>query len=308
MIKRFSLPGYYNHFNEIQVLLQYYKQHPDYFYPDRIIDSAYDLPPGLIWNGGRINLSNKHNKISYDQLFSFYHSIPNFHLRHTCTNMLLGEEEILNKECNNFLKKYVSQQDKIIVNNSVLYTYLRKNYSFEIIFSTTLCLDDIDTINKLSENNIYVLNYNYNNNDDYLRQLKHPEHIEILCGEPCVDNCPDRLQHYRTISKQQLGLPLDDNDIIQCRHRVMTEAITPQTEFDVIQNRANAIHNDRIEALAAQGFQYFKISGRFTSTLVFFKLISYYLILPEKREEAEKELCKEVAKYQLCQKLKLKLN
>ena len=272
MIKRFSLPGYYNHFNEIQVLLQYYKQHPDYFYPDRIIDSAYDLPPGLIWNGGRINLSNKHNKIY------------------------------------NFLKKYVSQQDKIIVNNPVLYTYLRKNYSFEIIFSTTLCLNDIDTINKLSENNIYVLNYNYNNNDDYLRQLKHPEHIEILCGEPCVDNCPDRLQHYRTISKQQLGLPLDDNDIIQCRHRVMTEAITPQTEFDVIQNRANAIHNDRIEALAAQGFQYFKISGRFTSTPVFFKLISYYLILPEKREEAEKELCKEVAKYQLCQKLKLKLN
>ena len=52
MIK-FSIADYYGHSHFIIMFLDMQEQFPHYFYEDRKIDSAYGMPSGLIWNGGR---------------------------------------------------------------------------------------------------------------------------------------------------------------------------------------------------------------------------------------------------------------
>lgn len=290
-MKKFSLPGYYHHYYEIKTLINYRNQYPEYFYEDRIIDSAYDLPPGLIWNGGRINLRDERD-VPKQKLFEYYHHLSNFHLRHTCTNMLLDEKLVQDVDCNKFIKQYISSQDYIIINNKILYSYLKENYpTLQFIWSTTLGITELNQVNDMSKNNIFVMNYNYNNDNEYISKLINPQNIEVLCAEPCIDNCPDRMRHYRSLSKQQLHLTLDNNDIIYCPNRmVINQRITPQKEFDTIQSRHHAITSERIDELASQGIQYFKISGRFIKSNVFYWIITYYLVLPEYREKVYNEL------------------
>jgi hypothetical protein len=67
--------------------------------------------------------------------------------------------------------------------------------------STTLGITDIDQVNNISKNEIYVLYYGKNNDNNYLKSLKYPENIEILCAETCIPNCPYRSKHYEAISK-----------------------------------------------------------------------------------------------------------
>ena len=207
-----------------------------------------------------------------------YREQPNFHLKHTCTNVLITEELLHDWLCNLFFKDYVQEQDSVIINSPLLEQYLKKTYPKikTYIYSATLHLSDIKIINEKTKDNIVVLNYNYNNNDKYLSQLIHPENIEILCAEPCEPNCPNRKQHYESLSKTQLLLPTDPKkDILKCPFNC------EQKTFYEIQQSPCAISNARIEKLSQLGFQYFKLSGRNLPPPRWFEIILYYLVKPE---------------------------
>jgi len=88
------------------------------------------------------------------------------------------------------------------------------------------------------------MNYNYNNNNDYIKQLKHPNNIEILCAEPCIPNCSNRSNHYNTISKSILDMSINPIDICRCPYN--SEA----NLFSKIMTLPHAITNERIEELA----------------------------------------------------------
>jgi len=246
----------------------------------------------LIWNGGRLN-TTEYPQVTYDKVFTYYRTVPNFHLRHVCTNVLIDEELAKDEKCNDLIKNYTTQDDYIIINSAPLYKHLLQFFPKDhFIWSTTLGIQDPEVINELSKNNMFVVTYYHNNNDNYLRQLTHPENLELIVAESCANpHCPSQMNHYMGLSKAQLGLPLSKGEFVNCPYQFhFPNDSTPQFEFKIRMKLPHAIDNNRIEELAAMGIHHFKISARFTQPDLFFWIVTYYLFLPEYREQAYKEL------------------
>lgn len=287
MNKYFYLPGYYMRSTILQYFLIYKDQHPDYFLSDRIIAGAYDLPEGLIWNGGRSNFQDNtvpvYNDKFVSSLINKYRQIPNFRLLHTCTNLLIDKKEYLeDKLCNEFIQKYYQPQDKIIIVNPILKKYLKDTYpQITFVNSTCLGITDLNQVNKLSENEIYVLNYNKNDDDIYLNQLQYKDNIEILCGELCVKNCQYRSQHYMDISKAQLNQL--DYSTVDGKECPVFSQYQKKTLFipSVIEQATYHVPNNRLNELSDMGFSHFKISGRSWQPFIWLQLPIYYLGKPQ---------------------------
>ena len=64
----FYIPGYYHQFKEITMLLEYMKKHPEQVREDRCIAGSYDLPQGLLWNGGRAFYDESYNPLKINVL------------------------------------------------------------------------------------------------------------------------------------------------------------------------------------------------------------------------------------------------
>ena len=198
---------------------------------------------------------------------------------------------ILDTECNNVMNTYYRPIDYVIINSEKLHQHLLKIVPpNQFIYSTSLGIKDIDTVNKYSHNNIFVIDYMQNNNNEYLKQLININNIEVICAELCIDNCPNRKQHYIAMSKMNAGIKLDPNETTACIFKKSEENNFNSTLDKYLLSFSHAIDNKRIEELSELGVQYFKISGRERSNILFFVFITYYLILPQYRETAKKEL------------------
>lgn len=288
-MKHFSIPGYWTHFFEIQALMQYYNSHKDYFYPDRVMDSFYDLRPGLLWGGGRVSL-NKNSFLTIEEVMDYFQSLPGVDLCHVCTNEVLDETMVQNEQCNEFIRKYYRPNDYIIFNSEILHNYLKPYIpANKFVYSATIGLKDIDLVNEYSKNNIVVINYAYNNDDEYIRSLSNPQNIEVICAELCIDNCPNQFNHYRAYSKINAKIPLDENESIFCKFKDNVSD-TPIEKYNKYFTFQHCITNERVDQLADLGVNIFKISGRERSTELFFLFICYYLVLPEYREQVYKDL------------------
>lgn len=260
--------------------LQYYFDHRQYFYSDRIIDSLYDCPPDIIWNGGRNVYIIQQAPI--EQIIQSYRKFSDIHLRHTFTNCKLNSIMIKNYKCNDFVKRYVTPNDKIIINSPLLIEWFKNHYPYlELIYSTTLGITDINEVNELTKNNIYVMNYNYNNDNTYISKLTYPEHIEILCAEPCIPNCPHRMEHYEVISKTVMDSKSVDSEFIRANCPTYKMFLKTKFNFNDMQNFSTAISNERIDELSNMGIKYFKISGRHMPAEALLEIFIYYLVKPE---------------------------
>ena len=282
MIKKFSLPDYYGKIEYIIKLIKFRQEHPQYFYTDRIIDSCYGAHPDILWAGGR-RVGCDHDFMSMQEVLEDYSIAPEVELRHTCTNYFITKNIAYDYKTNYFMQHYLREQDKIIVANPLLIEYLQQNYpETKLIYSTTLNITDIKEVNKISKNNIYVLNYNYNNNNEYLKQLENINNIEILCAEPCQPNCPKRVQQYKHISMEMLGLTNGEDFICNNNrdYRFKSEIMQLPT----------AVTSERVDELAEMGIQYFKISGRLLKVPAWLDLIIYYLVLPQYQEQVFMQL------------------
>lgn len=271
---KFSIPGFYNYFEAVKSFIIYKVEHPEQFYSDRIIDSSYDNCKPILWNGGRRppTLFN----VNIQQIHEFFRDFPEIKLRHVFTNCLLNEELTKDYICNKFVVDCVRPQDEVIINHPALIEHFKKEYpNIPIIYSTTLNIIDINQINEITENNIYVLNYNYNNDDNYLAQLKNKQNIEIICAEPCKPNCPNRMQHYTSISRGYLYEQPTQEDIDTCPYG------SDKLLFCQLMTNPTAITNSRLKELETQGFQYFKISGRTVPLPQWLETMIYYFVLPK---------------------------
>lgn len=279
-MKKFSIPGYFNYFNACKGLIEYRKVHPKFFYEDRIIDSSYDFPAGMIWNGGRVKFHTGYTPYDLDNIMQYYFNETDINLNHTCTNLLIDETLVWDWTCNQFIKMYYRPQDSVIVASKQLMEHLNMLCpNMKFIYSTTLNEVDIDLINNMTEREIiHVVNYNKNNDDEYLKSLTHPEWLEMICAEPCAMNCQKRKDHYISISEEQLGLFIDptvSKENAKCPH------MSENKNFTNIQKLPHAITNERIDQLADMGIQYFKISGRSIPVTQWVETMTYYLVKPE---------------------------
>ena len=274
MIKKFSLPDYYNKGKYILDLFYYKKNNPDKFYHDRVIDNAYGAHPSLLWTGGRL-IKDRYT-MPMNDIITEFNKIPEIELRHVCTNLLITPELTTDYKANYFFTHYMRPQDKVIVAHPLLINHFKYNYpKIPIIYSTTMNIKDIKDVNEITKKNIYVLNYNYNYDDEYIKQLQYPNNIEILCGEPCIANCPNREKHYKEISKIVLQI---NEGFYACPFN--SERLTA----DEIVSLPHALTNERIDQLSEMGIQYFKISGRTLDLANWLGVILHYLVLPEYRE------------------------
>lgn len=272
MIK-LSLPGFFCKLKYVDMFLNYYYQYPEFFYTDRMIDSFYDADRRLLWQGGRI--PQVENDTSMFDVLDVFENYP-VKLRHTFTNCLITDEYLTHDYfCNHFVKKFIRPQDEVIINSPLLIEHFKINYpDIPIIYSTTLNIKDTDKINDISKTNIYVLNYNYNNNQEYLNKLEHKNNIEILCAEPCQPNCPNRMEHYTHISKQVMWQEYKRYSCPMCQNG-------EEATFFEVMSLPHAITLKRLKELELQNFQYFKVSGRTLKVPQWLYTILYYVTLPE---------------------------
>lgn len=221
-----TLPGFTqnslgNNFKINLKLIDLLNSNPEYFYSGIIITSVYDNFP-CIWGGGRAIPPKE--KIQDEEIINTL--IPfmerRIQIRYNFSNCLLEQKHLLDENCNHILDistklaKSYNTKIGIVIYSDILYQYIKKTYSnIEFIFSTTLGQIGEKQINNLTEKNILVLDYMYNNNFSFLNKLKHPENIEILANEACVPGCPHRQLHFKLYSAVQLGRikPWLDNSI-----------------------------------------------------------------------------------------------
>ena len=285
MLKQFYIPGYYTYYTLIPLINFFREAHPYYFIPDRIIAGAYDLPLGLKWNGGRGCNNNEYCQKDIEDCMKYYQTQTNMILLHTCTNLFADTKKLLSdKLCNQFINTYYRPQDKIIIANPILKEYLQNKYK-EISFvnSTTLGIIDINQINTMTEHEGYVIYYGKNNDNEYLSQLEHKENIEILCGELCIPNCPNRKEHYEAISASYSG---DSTALINFTQN----HVCPKKEnipFENVAQYPHFVDNKRINELSDMGFSQFKISGRTVKPATWLRLIVYYLVKLEYQNKVE---------------------
>lgn len=273
-----SAPDYWNHFEIVKIFSSLQQDAPEIFIPNRQLHSVYGAPSGFIWNGGREIWS----PINFHQAFNQVQELKKegLHIKHVCSNMFIQEQDLKNKACNFWLKENEDSGDSVIVYSDLLAEYIRQNYpKYTIIYSTSRGKMTADKYNKLTVNNETVLYYSDNHNEDLMRHLIRPEKIEIIAGEPCVDNCQYRKLHGEHVSLKQLGIfPFDKDPNFICPHS--RENINFFNSLEI--NKLSAVSNEWVDYLeTTYGFQTLKISGRTDTDYTLIEKLLYYLIKPE---------------------------
>lgn len=280
----FSLPGVFSYAPLNIHIIQLMLEEPEKFNDDVRIGSVYGCFP-CTWNGGRVQMLAKFKKEDVAVATQFLNE-NNITIRHTFTNCLLTEKDCNDTLGNLILKETYANQiikNDINVASPYLEAYVRKNYpDFNIILSTTLCEKNIDVINERTKDTIMVLDYSLNNNFELLKQLKHPENIEILANERCHDNCPARKKHYLELSKETLKLG-EGMDCVYSNESINYYKTTTKRKHHI------TMEDIRTKYLPL-GFNKFKLVGRNMTPLYCIEGICEYLVKPEYKDEIRYEL------------------
>lgn len=196
-----------------------------------------------------------------EQAVQYYNS-KNIKVRYTFTNLFADGDRLYDYKGNFILQATLANQtikNDVNVANEELRKYLMKTYpDFNYIYSTTMCIKDIDKINEISATNIIVPDYTINNDFEKLKQLTHPENIELVATETCTDNCPQRRKHYISQSKFQ---SFENLTPITC---YLVEEVNPSIlNYSRITNRKHRISIKEIrDSYLPLGINKFKLVGR----------------------------------------------
>lgn len=272
----FHLPGIFIFSKFYQEFLKLYIEHRHLFMDNFEIGSIYGAPYPCIWNGGRY-MDNAAHKPVLDIIRDMMIQ-ANIPVRLTLTNCLVEETHLNDTYSNILVSTFHSDKNEILCNRDILETYLRDKYpKYKYISSTTKRLTDLEAVNTECEKDytLVVLDYTRNKDFDFLKQLKHPEKIELLCNAVCQPNCVRRSQHYEAISKATLTH--DPGYLFQCNYCDLS--------FGGAMKHPHFISKDDINTYLDLGIQHFKLEGRTTHILDLIDILVYYLVKPESQEE-----------------------
>ncbi|MGN0552705.1 MAG: hypothetical protein ACI4I1_04930 [Oscillospiraceae bacterium] len=290
---RFHLPSFTQHYCLNKLMIEYLREHPEYFIDGLEIASVFGSFDGSTWNGGRVvggSFDPKLTKLvikTFDEL-----KVP---LRFTFTNPMITEEHLSDKNCNEILKMADNGINQVIVMSDMLENYIRENYpNYKITSSTCKEIRDMDGVNAELEKpyNLVVLDYNWNNRFDELEKIKDKARCEILVNALCQPNCPRRGEHYKAIGKIQIdrcnagyaavGGNLGFKDF-ECPF--MSRKIYDITELSTF------ISPETIaEKYVPMGFSEFKLEGRSAADIEMLETYIYYFTKPETRDKVRLEM------------------
>ena len=178
-------------------LIDSWRNDPAKFRDGVRFDSVYDSFPGCKANGGRHYVGQQYLPFQVHATFAALND-AGVKARLTFTNMFIDGRALRDDAYSRMILDIASDYDvEVIVYSDDVADYLRQNYPFKLVLSTTREIADIGTLNDALERYDYVvLNYNLNKDYDFIAQVSHPERIEVMVNELCAPNCPVRQKHY----------------------------------------------------------------------------------------------------------------
>ena len=271
----FHIPGLIEFFEINYMLIRRLKEVPEHFRDNIEIGSVFGCPPGARWNGGRVSVGRVDNE-RYEYYLQVMSEL-NTPIRYTWTNTALDIKDLDDEYCNWITKISENGINQILVNNDLMETYIRSNYSkYPIISSTTKRITSIDALNKELDQDypIVVIDYDFNNQWESLKQIQSPNKCELLINPLCNPQCPLRKRHYDLISRVQKGESVMDDHINGCpAQRRLGHEIKQLPTF--------ITQEDIWEKYVPRGFRHFKIEGRCASPLRVIEWYVYYMVKPE---------------------------
>lgn len=287
---RFHLPGLRYNYPVNMLLVSMMEQYPDYFYDNVEIGSFFGEFPTSRWGGGRFCNGDQCSEGFVRGVVKSINEkgIP---VRYTYTNPDIEPMDLSDPYCNFCMEVADNGMNEVLVVSPVLEKYIREKYPHYKINSSTC--KEIKTIKELNEelNRDYalvVLDYNLNNQWDFLERIEQKERCELLINACCIPNCPRRGAHYKCIGQQQ--------KVVLMNRMLPKELQMPvpgwyceygdKNNLYTIQKYSTFISPEAIfERYVPMGFTNFKIEGR-TGNL--FNLIDQYclwMMKPERRDE-----------------------
>ena len=280
---KFYIPDFYYKYNLNIKLIQLIKAHPEYFIDGLKIGAVYGTFPSAIWNGGRVfrGFADAENIDATIRGFNDL-EVP---VRFTFTNCMLEQEHVYDTYCNLIMSIANNGMNEVLVNNKYLEEYLLEKYpNFKYIMSTTKCERSLDAINESCKKyHLVVPDYRDTVNDEFLFGLLDKDKIEILINPYCSPECKRRSEHYKVLSKQQLGFSTINN--FSC-------ADEQNSFIDVLTKYKTVMKTNDIEKLINMGFKNFKIEGRTNHNADVIESYVYYMVQPEYKDKVRLELIK----------------
>lgn len=282
----FSIPGFYHQKDVNNILFDLLDEHRNMFYDDIIINSSYDSFP-CIWNGGRYIPMEDIKEETIKNIINKYNN-RGISIRHTFTNKYINETNINDYigNCILNISNDGSIKNGVNTNNNYFRDYIKQNYNnLYVIYSTTGRIKDIDMINNISKDELIIPDYSINNKFEIIEHLEHPENIEFVTAEHCVENCPYRSLHYDIVSKQQMGLSYK-NVISCCPDQKDIKDITKVFNYyTIVTKRKHFIGIDDIRnKYLPLGFNKFKLSGRTDNPISLIEKYVDFFVKPEYRD------------------------
>lgn len=274
----FMLPGFCEHYKLYQNVYNFLKNYPEIKREEVEIYCYYGNLPLCTWDGGRIFSFYSPNTIEQIQdLKKFYNDKLNSKVRFVFTNNLLKEEHLNERYVNIGLQIFNNEKNEIVLNSSILETYLKEKYpNYQLIASTTKCSNQENSKKDLN-NSDYIftcLDYNLNHNWKFLNSLtpEEKEKTEFLVNPICGPGCPQRKEHYRLNSLFSLTYG---------QHYPMKSCEISNGSNCAQFNPAHITINEIIEEYIPAGFHYFKLEGRTWPSDEMAITLAEYLIKPE---------------------------
>lgn len=253
----FTIPDSKLNFELNMKLINLKESHPEFFYDDIEIESTFGCPSPCIWNGNRIN-KELYSTLDIQVMLVTYMS-KNIKYRFTFTNDLIEDIHLQDTFGNVIAKLGELPGNGVIVNSDIMKTYIKTRYPLYSITNSIVGFFkdknkiDFDLINEMSKDETVVLPLSLNNKFDELKKLQHPEHIEVLCNQPCIENCPCSYDHYVSYNKHNLYyINLNPQDV-ECRFKNTNHSYKENKTY--INHSILCKYNDL-------GINHFKIAGR----------------------------------------------
>ena len=264
-------------------LIQSWRNDPAMFRDGIRFDSVYDCFPQCKANGGRHHLGKPYTSFWMHVTLAALNDLG-VKARLTFTNMFIDGSTLRDDAYVREILDVASHYDvEIIVYSDDVADYLRQNYPFKLVLSTTREITDIETLNDALERFDYVvLNYNLNKDYDFIAQVAHPERLEVMVNELCAPGCPVRKLHYEHESRDQLN---GESTLFreECRR--------PKADLMDLISGPVVLSNEEVDRLRADyGVRNFKIVGRNRKRENFVDVLLYYLVKPDYHADVRRML------------------
>ena len=285
MNAQFILPEFYRYNAIYGTLAQIIQETPDVLLPNTELYTLFGVFPGCIWNGGGVSIGGNILRDQVEDTIMYYNEELNIPLTFTFTNPILEEKHYYDTYCNMIAEVGNNGKNAILVSNLEFEKYLRENYKNYRYCRSILASENIPyTLDgPYGKYDISVMKRGNNNNWEYLNTIPMEDRssIELLCNDPCIDNCPRIYSHYSDMARAQLeystqveGLQCSiDPELRHFLYKYIKSELTSYISRDMIDKE-----------YLPKGFCKFKCSGRSSIINCMFNIVNY-LIKPEYRED-----------------------